>query len=257
MTLQEILAKAKEDATFDLEGAVTKHVAEAVAEATSAVNDKNSELLGKLKTAKKVADGLPEDFSVEKWKELNKMAKDIDIAKLKGEEAVEAVKKQMQEAHAAELKAFEAKEAKLTSALESQLIDNAATKAIVEAGGNATLLLPHVKTGIKMQQNDEGEFVAVVVDPRGTERFSMVNAGKHMDISELVNELKTKDTFKSAFVADSSGGGAGRGHGGTKTANPWAKGTPDYNLTEQAKIMNADPDLGKQLQEQAGASPAA
>jgi hypothetical protein len=250
------MAKAKENPDFDLEGALTQHVAEAVAEATTAVNAKNSELLGKLKEAKKASEGLPEDFSPDKWNELKQMTKDIDTAKLKGEEAVEAVKKQMTEAHAAELKAFESKTAKLTSALESQLIDNAVTKAISDAGGNATLLLPHVKQNVKMVQTDEGDYQAVVVDPKGTERFSMVNAGKTMQIDELVGEFRTQDTFKSAFVADSSGGGANRGSGGTKTSNPWVKGSPDYNLTEQAKIMNRDPDLGKQLQQQAQSEPA-
>lgn len=254
MTLQEILAKAKEDPSTDLESLLTKHIAEAVADATTAVNNKNSELLGKLKEAKKAADGLPEDFTVERWQELNKAVKDIDVAKLKGEEAVEAVKKQMTEAHSRELEAFKTKEQKLTSALESQLIDNAVTKAVNEAGGNSVLLLPHIKQHVKMVQNDDGEFAAVVVDQKGTERFSMVNAGQTMDITELVGEFKTKDMFKSAFIADSSGGGASRGSGGTKIENPFDKKSPAYSLTEQAKLMNTDPARAKQLQEQAGAT---
>ena len=249
MTLEEILAKKDEDG-FDLAGELKKWNAAAVAEATTGVNNKNSELLDKLKEAKKLSEGLPEDFTTERWEALLKIEKDVDVTKLKGEEAVEAVKKQMTEAHQKELETFKTREGKLTTALETQLIDNAVSKAILEANGNSALLLPHVKQGVKMQQNDEGDFVALVVDAKGTERFSTTEAGKMMTINELVLEYKGNDAFKSAFSADNSGAGAGnRGQGG-KQNNPWVKG-PAFSVTEQAKIMNENKDLGNTLMEEA------
>jgi hypothetical protein len=249
MTLEEILAK-KDEEGFDLAAELKKWNAAAVAEATTGVNDKNSELLQKLKEAKKAGEGLPEDFTTERWEELLKIEKDVDTAKLKGDEAVEAVKKQMTEAHQKELDTFKTRETKLTSALESQLVDNAVTKAIVEANGNSALLLPHIKQGVKMHQNDEGDFVAIVVDNKGTERFSLTEAGKMMTIAELVGEFKGNDQFKSAFSADSRGGGAGSDDRGGTQKNPWVKGA-NYSVTEQAKIANQNAELAKTLQTEA------
>lgn len=251
MTLQEILAKAKEDSTYDPESDLTTLIATTVADASTSLNTKNTELLQKLKEAKTAAGQLPDGFTAEEWDRLIKLDKDIDLASLKGDEKLEALRKQMTEAHASELTSFKDRESKLTSALESQLIDNAATNAINAANGNAALLLPHVKSHIKMVQGDDGEFSAVVIDPKGTERFSMINAGKTMQIDELVGELKVNDIYKSAFSSDNSGGGAGGGAGATKTANPFKKDSPDYSVTEQARLSNENPTLAKTLQEAA------
>ncbi len=250
MTLIEILAKVKADAAYDPAADLNALIVSTVAEASTALNAKNTELLGKLKEAKKVADGLPEGFTVEEWERINKLVKDVDLAALKGDEKLDTLRKQMTEAHAAELKGFEAKEQRLTAALESQLIDNAATAAITSANGNSALLLPHVKGHIKMVQGEDGEFSAIVVDSKGTERFSMVNAGKTMQIDELVGEFKIKEDYKSAFSPDSAGGGAGGGGGGGGGSNPWLKGK-GFSLTEQAKIANATPDIAKSMRESA------
>jgi len=256
MTLEELLAAAKAAAekneSFNLEAGVKAVVDAAVAAATEGVNTKNSELLGKLKASKAIVDSLPEDFSVDKWNEMIKTLSDVDIAKLKGDEALDALRKQLGEQHGKDLKAVQDENASLKSALETALIDNAATTAITEANGNAPLLLPHVKSHIQVQQGDDGVFSAIVIDPATkTERYSLTKPGEKMDISELIGEFKTKDTFAGAFSSGNRGGGTppngGRADG---TPNPFVKG-PDFSLTEQGKLMNTDPALAKRLQSEA------
>ena len=247
MSIKEIIAAAQaaRDAgtDYDLESKLTAFVAEA----SSALTAKNAELLGKLNEAKKVAASLPEGFDPDEWSRLTKLEKDGKLNAMEGDAKMEALRKSLTEAHAAELGKFKERESKLTTALEQQLIDNAAGAAISAAKGNSPLLLPHIKQHIKMIQGENGEYQATVIDAAGNERFSLVEAGKPMGISELVGEFKTNDTYKMAFTPDNSGGGGGGGEGGTRSANPFQKGSDAYNLTDQAKMMNENPAQAEAL----------
>ena len=232
------------DPSADIQGLVDASV--------TAVNAKNSELLGKLKTAQDKLAVIPEDFTAEGWLKMQNDLKDVDTSKLNTDEAVAAVKKQLEEAHAQELVSKSTLIGNLNSELETLLIDNAVSAAISAANGNSTLLLPHVKQQVSMVKGDDGKYAAVVLDANGTERFSMTNAGHRMGVDELVNEFKVNDTYKSAFVSGNTGGGAGGSGGKVGEANPFVKGK-DYNLTEQSRLLNLQPEVAQQMQEAATA----
>lgn len=247
MTIAEILAKYKASLVegveaFDVDAALNTFVAEKL----EGVNNKNQELLGKLKTNKEIVDALPEGFTAEKWAEMVKSLDGVDLSKLKTDEQVEAVKKNLLDSHGVEIIKRDTREQTLLSALQKNLVDSKVTAAIAAAHGNTTLLAPHISQRIKMVE-EEGVFRAIVVDDKGTERFSLVKAGEHMAIDELVAEFKVNETYATAFNAGNGGGGGGGGHGSTQI-NPWKKGTPDYSVTEQGKLMNAQPELATQLQ---------
>ena len=246
----------KADGTFDPTASFNALIAAAVAEASTQLNSKNTELLGQIRKLKDAAATLPEGFSAEKWKELVELEKTVDRSKLESNEAVESLRTQMTEAHAAEVAAFKANEKSLMDSLETQLIDNAVSQAIVASDGNSTLLLPHVKSHVKMVKDDAtGEFRAVVVNPDGTPRYSMVKAGENMAIDELItSDFKTNDMYMSAFANGNTGGGGGGGGGGGKVINPFDKKSPHYSRTEQSKLMNKDPEQAKLLQAQAEGS---
>lgn len=98
--------------------------------------------------------------------------------------------------------------------LEKNLVVASATKAISEAGGTVELLLPHVKSSIKMKQNEAGTFIAEVVDKEGLGRVGD-GQGNPMTIPQLVDEFKGNELFSPAFKGSgSSGTGAGAGTGG-------------------------------------------
>lgn len=252
MTLKELLEVIqKKAADVDFGINLEETISSIINASVEKVNAKNQELLGKLKTAQEKTKDLPEDFTAERWNELNKIAEEFEVSGKKLDEQVTTVKTQLTEAHAKEMKKLGEENTRLKSALESQIIDNTVTQAINAANGNAPLLLPHVKNQIRMVQDDNGNFKAVVVDNSGNERFSLKNAGERMGVEELVGEFKTTDTFKTAFKPDNSGGGAGGSGGKGGVSNPWVKGSKDYSLTEQARIANTDPGLAKQLQQDA------
>lgn len=92
--------------------------------------------------------------------------------------------------------------------LEEQMVGNVAAMALAEAKGNAKLLMPHVRTKIKMQENDKGVFEVFVVDDSGDQRYSTVT-GQPLSIPELISEMRKDPTYGPAFASEApSGGGA-------------------------------------------------
>jgi hypothetical protein len=108
----------------------------------------------------------------------------------------------------------------LSTALERRLVDAEATAALASAKGSTKVLLPHIKSHVKVVEED-GEFVVHVVDAKGNQRIGDAK-GSPMTIAQLVEEMKADPDFARNFEGSgSSGGGAPRsnagGGGGVKT----------------------------------------
>lgn len=77
--------------------------------------------------------------------------------------------------------------------------------------------------------------------------------GKPATVTDALEFMREK---RPAFFLPSSGGGAGGGGksgvGGT-TKNPWKRG-PDFNLTEQARILKDDPKTAERLRAEAAST---
>ena len=107
----------------------------------------------------------------------------------------------------------------MKAALEQHLIDSEATRSITDAKGSSRLLLPHVKSMVRVEE-DGGRYVTRVVDPlTGSPRVKA--DGSYMSIAELVAEMKADVTvFGRAFEPSGSSGSGSQqssGAGGQKT----------------------------------------
>lgn len=101
----------------------------------------------------------------------------------------------------------------LMSSLEETLVISAATAAIAGEKGSVPLLLPHVKSSVKMRKTEQGKFVAEVVDHTGNPRVGDAS-GNPMTIAQLVSEMKSSDVYSRAFEpSGASGSGASNGGG--------------------------------------------
>jgi hypothetical protein len=112
---------------------------------------------------------------------------------------------------------------KLKSKLEAVMIDQAATAALAGKGGNVKLLLPHVKSHVKIVE-DNGDFKVVVVDDEGNTKLH-VEGGKATDMSleQLVQSMASDDNFASAFNAKGvPGGGTTPGKNGNNSTTSGA-----------------------------------
>lgn len=98
------------------------------------------------------------------------------------------------------------------------LVDQALTAAIADAKGRHKILRPALEKQVRVEPNEAGELVAVVVDSDGTPRV----AGKDlrpMTIRELVEETKTDPDWAAAFDASGNSGGGTRPTTGGQTGS--------------------------------------
>jgi hypothetical protein len=177
----------------------------------SGLKTKNEELLGKLRTAGDrlsiLGDRTPEQIKADL--ELAKQARE---SKARAEGDFESLKKQLVEQHTTELNATTGK----LQVVEGKLYDVLATReieaALTEAGGSATLMLPHIKPFVKVVE-DGGDFVARVVDAKGEPRIAD-SKGTPMTIPQLVEVFKADKQYATAFAASDASGGGARNQGG-------------------------------------------
>jgi hypothetical protein len=185
--------------------------------------------------------------SVDRWEKLGKSPEEIEnllAAQTKAEEDKlnkagewDKLKAQMNEKHQAELKAKDDALGKLRQALERHLVDAAATNAIAEAKGVPKLLLPHVRSSVRVVEED-GNFEVRVVDDKGDPRVN--GKGDPLTIADLVGEMRQSEVFGRAFEA------SGRTGSGTPPNGSGGAGSPDLSklsaqvrLTEYRKRENS------------------
>jgi len=124
---------------------------------------------------------------------------------------LEAREKELQEKFQRDLEAAESRAGGLKSELEKQLIHNSTVDALRKHGGNVDLLLPHVKSQTRLEEADNGWRVVVVGD-NGEPRVSMKTGSvDNMTIDELVEGLRSNETFAPAFSGSGASGGGSVG----------------------------------------------
>lgn len=115
-------------------------------------------------------------------------------------------------------KEFEVEKTGLMKSIEKLTIDNVAISALTEAGVIETgpeLLIPKVRSSVKVVKNDDGDYVARVIDTDGTPKVN--STGSEMSLKDLVGELKTK--YPAMFKSKELGGGGSQ----SQATKPGAK----------------------------------
>lgn len=132
------------------------------------------------------------------------------LAKKEEEEATaagdfETLKKQLVENHATELQTAKDRETALLKALEERLVDAEAVSAIaaVSVDGETKVLLPHVKTHLRMVEKD-GKFTAEV--HQHGKPWLKDGAGTPMALPDLLLHLKGQKEFATLFKGSKATG---------------------------------------------------
>lgn len=187
-----------------------------IVEDASGLKNKNADLLTRLTKAtertKLLGDRTAEDIQA-----------DLDFAKEQREKAAraagdyETLKTQMAAEAQKALDKVSGRGKKLEGKLYKVLAEQEAERAIVAAGGNPKVLLPHVLPFIRPFETDD-DITVKVVDSKGTVRIAD-QAGTEMTIAQLVEQFKADEAFGVAFKpSDAAGSGARGGNGGAGTA---------------------------------------
>lgn len=147
----------------------------------------------------------------------------IEAAKDDGDSAgakrLEKMKKELVESHEKEKQVLLKERDELRGTVDSYLIDSEATSALAELKGSPKLLLPHVRSSVKVVKEKDGRYYARVVDKDGDPRVN--GQGQPLTIKDLVGEMKKSSDYAMAFEASgNSGGGKPPGNsGGTPGGN--------------------------------------
>lgn len=116
----------------------------------------------------------------------------------------EKLKADLESGHKRNLSDKDKELAAMSATLESYLVDNEATAAIAEQKGSVALLLPHVKSHVRVLK-ENGQYTVRVVDKEGDPRGD--GKGGFMTIKDLIAEMKTSDVYGRAFEATGNTGG--------------------------------------------------
>jgi len=141
-------------------------------------------------------------------------------AKGKGEEVqkqIDSMKEALKAAHAKELGTKDTRIEGLQNQLYQLMVRNEANTAIAREEGIPDLLMPFVEQQIKVSEAD-GKFNVNVVDADGEIRYGAT--GGPMSVTELVQEMKTKDMYLPLFKSPGRSGGDTRPGGGSRPPAP-------------------------------------
>lgn len=185
---------------------------------------------------KKKLDQFPEDFDPDEFERL----------KASGDPN-EDVQKRVEEARERERKRHEKTIEKLTAERDdlAQRYHGTRVESALKDTLNEVNVSPHLRRAAErlwsadVQLDDEGN----VVTKDGT------------PIGDAVKEWSESDEGKHFIAAAGNGGGGapgGRNSGGGGKDNPWSK--EGFNLTEQMRIANTEPERAKRLKAEAGAA---
>lgn len=189
-----------------------------VEEATNGLIKKNQELLGekkKIQEQYKVYEELgidPESYKAMIAAEEERKKKEMSI-----EERFQAEKAEMAGKHNRQVEELSTILESKNKAIEAYLIDGEATRAISALDGVPELLLPVVKSKLKVFEEGGKHFVRVLGDNNEPRIGS--SDGSYMTIQQYVQELKDTTTYSPAFKPS---GASGAGAEGNKSSSSGA-----------------------------------
>lgn len=175
--------------------------------------------------------------AISKWDEFSQIDPNKEADKIANEK-VEAMKKQLNQHHEAEI-------GKLTKSIDryrNQFYDRevraTAIEAIAAEKGVPELLLPHVINYAKLRETEDGKFFVEIVDKDGNTRIGD-GQGEPMTIRQLVKEMKNSPVFSRAFEGSgSSGSGTNPNGGGSGGNNPGGKKAKEMTTAEKSKFID-------------------
>lgn len=141
---------------------------------------------------------------IEELGQLREFRENASKNKGKDDNAVEQVRRQLQDEFGKTLSKKDAELLALKGQLTSVLVDSAAVSAISELKGVPKLLLPHVKRMTEVIEED-GKYHVRVLNDKGEHRVN--KDGDYLSIKELVEELRNDEVFSRAFDGDGASGG--------------------------------------------------
>lgn len=152
-----------------------------------------------------------------------------------GKDELDRVRTAMQSKHEKDLATEREKQTRLRRQLEQTMIRDAATSAIAASKGMVALLLPHVQASMSLVEAENGDLLPRVVDGQGQVRLN--GHGNPMTVAELVEEMKGNPDFRTAFVAETPGGGDQTRRGSAPSPGKWPAKRSDFTAAQKIAFL--------------------
>jgi len=203
-----------------------------IAEQTAGLKANRDELMKEAKKAKEALKGY-EGVDPEEHRRLKTAAEEAERKKAAAEGDFKALEAQLVKKLAdAEAKSG-AEQARLRGSLDKYLIDAEAVRELAAHSDSPALLLPHIRGQMRVVEQD-GAFVARIVDSAGNVRIGKGQGSAPMTLGELIEDMKQDKTYAPAFRGTgSSGGGASRSTAG-------GGGSPSVIAADDSKAFLAN-----------------
>jgi len=162
----------------------------------------------------KVQDALSKMDELATWDPDKKLAEARKQMEKQLSDSFASKEKQLTDKYSSELGGVTKKYEATKGQLHHTLVDAQLIAAISSEKGIPDLLVPALRSHIKMVENEDGTWDARVIDKEGTERLSSksgAGSSDRMSIAELVQEMKRSQTFARAFDGNGTGGSGSTG----------------------------------------------
>lgn len=166
---------------------------------------------------KKLADQLKrlEGIDPDEYTELKKQFAEQEQRKLEQKGEWEKLREQMQKKHEEDVAKLNAQRENVMQKLRKVLVDNEATKVITSEDfkGNPTLLLPHIRDRVRVDESGD-DFNVIVLQADGQTPLIADASGSPASIKDLISEMREDPSFGQAFAASGATGTGSQNRGG-------------------------------------------
>jgi len=152
---------------------------------------------------------------IKNWDGETKVKKAVEVA----EQKLQAKMNELVKTHSTKVEELEDELANSQSQLQDAIVTSRIIEAIHKEGGSVDLLIPHVRKNVNMIKDNNGKWKPEVINDDGNPRIGD-SQGNPMTITQLVQEMKSKDVFAAAFTGASS---TGSGKSGSSEAGTQKK----------------------------------
>ncbi len=213
-------------------------------EQVEALNKKNKELLDEMKPFKDLKKSLDDLGGLDTIKAILNSNEELKKKVETASTDVNVVRTQLTSQIEAEKKAKE----NLKNRVAKTKLNEKLRTVVTEQGGVWDILEPHLNSRVKFEYDENtDELKLEVLDKEGK---ALMSNGKAAELSDLVGEFKTNESFKKTFEINTARSGTGTPPatgGKTSPNNPFVGGT----LDAQTKLFQENPTLARRLQAEA------
>ena len=174
---------------------------------------------------------------IKNWDGETKVREAVQVAEQRMESRMQTKLDEVVKQHTTKVEGLENDLTDSQSQLQEAVVTSRIVEAISKEGGNAEVLMPHVRNQVVMIKDSHGTWKPEVQKADGTPRIGGSD-GADMTVLQLVQEMKTQDTFAACFPGANSTGSGKSGSSGTGSTQKTGEGKTIAASDEKAMSNN-------------------